>query len=121
MYFVIWLPSSLSLFRLFTGTLVHGLNRYLKGGQAPESLLGGGSLSGQLYSSLLDAVRNCSSKTHPSASAAQRRKRGGGRGRRGRGRGGREARGARTGGRGTEEINNKFALLMNEEESDDDW
>lgn len=117
MYFVIWLPSFL-FFRLFTGTLVHGLNRYLKGGQAPESLLGGGSLSGQLYSSLLDAVRNSSSKTHLSASAAQRRKRGGGRGRRGRGRGGR---GARTGGRGTEEINNKFALLMNEEESDDDW
>ncbi|XP_068558650.1 single-strand DNA endonuclease ASTE1 [Cebidichthys violaceus] len=101
---------------LYSGTLVHGLLRYLKGGRAAESLLVGGSMSGPLYSSLLDNVRNCSSKTHPSSSAARRGKRGGGRGRRGRGRGG-GGRGGR--GRGTEEINNRFALLMSEEESDD--
>ncbi|KAM3597110.1 uncharacterized protein V6R79_026150 [Siganus canaliculatus] len=100
---------------LFSGTLVHGLYRYLKGGQAAESLLFKGPLSGQLYSSLLDAVRNCSTKPHTS-SATGRRRRGGGRGRRGRGRGGR---GQRGGGRGTEEINNMFAALMSEEESDD--
>ncbi|KAM6904175.1 single-strand DNA endonuclease ASTE1 isoform 1-T2 [Lycodopsis pacificus] len=100
---------------LYSGTLVHGLLRYLKGGRAAESLLVGGSMSGPLYSSLLDTVRNCSSKTHPSSSAARRGKRGGGRGRRGRGGGG--GRGGR--GRGTEEINNRFALLMSEEESDD--
>ncbi|GLD65827.1 protein asteroid homolog 1-like protein [Lates japonicus] len=104
---------------LFSGTLVHGLIRYLKGGRAAESLLAGGSLSGQLYSSLLDAVRSCSSKAHPSASsAAGRGRRGRGRGRRGRRGGGRGARGGR---QGTEEINNRFALLMSEEESDDDW
>ncbi|XP_059205521.1 protein asteroid homolog 1 [Centropristis striata] len=104
---------------LYSGTLVHGLIRYLKGGRAAETLLAGGSLSGQLYSSLLDAVRNCSSKPHSSSSAAGRRKRGGGRGRRGRGRGG-GGRGGRGGGRGSEEINNRFALLMSEEESDED-
>ncbi|XP_018553096.1 protein asteroid homolog 1 [Lates calcarifer] len=104
---------------LFSGTLVHGLIRYLKGGRAAESLLAGGSLSAQLYSSLLDAVRSCGSKVHPSASSAARRgRRGRGRGRRGRRGGGR---GARGGGQGTEEINNRFALLMSEEESDDDW
>ncbi|XP_078124671.1 single-strand DNA endonuclease ASTE1 isoform X1 [Sander vitreus] len=110
------LPES-HLSWLYSGTLVHGLLRYLKEGRAAESLLSGGFMSGQLYSSLLDAVRNCSSKTQPSSSAAGRRKRGGGRGRRGRGGRGR---GARGGGRGTEEINNRFALLMSDEESDDD-
>lgn len=110
--------------RLFSGTLVHGLLRYLKGGQGPESLLTGGFLSGQLYSCLLDAVRSCSTKMNPSfpSRGARGRGRGGGggrgRGRRGRGRGGgREATG---GGRGSEEINNRFALLMSEEEFDDD-
>ncbi|XP_045915111.1 protein asteroid homolog 1 [Micropterus dolomieu] len=101
---------------LYSGTLVHGLIKYLKGGRAAESLLAGGSVSGQLYVSLLDAVWNCSSKTHQSSSAAGRRKRGGGRGRRGRGGGGR---GARGGGRGTGEINNRFAFLMVNEEFDD--
>ncbi|XP_029298556.1 protein asteroid homolog 1 [Cottoperca gobio] len=101
---------------LYSGTLVHGLLRYLKGGRAAESLLAGGSFSRQLYSSLLDTVRNCSSKTHPSSSAAARRKRGGGQGRRGVGGG---ERGGRGGGGGTEEINNRFALLMSDEESDD--
>lgn len=113
--------ASLSLsvcLRLFSGTLVHGLIRYLKGGQAAESLLAGGSFSGHLYSSLLHAVKNGSSRSHPSSSAAGRRKRGGGRGRRGRGGRGR---GARGGGRATEEMNNRFAFLMSEEESDDDW
>ncbi|KAM8840149.1 single-strand DNA endonuclease ASTE1 isoform 1-T3 [Spinachia spinachia] len=95
---------------LYSGTLVHGLLGYLKGGRAAESLLVADSMSGPLYSSLLDTVRSCSSKTHPPSSAAGRGKRGGGRGRRGRGRGGR--------GRGTEDINNRFALLMSDEESD---
>ncbi|XP_041664346.1 protein asteroid homolog 1 [Cheilinus undulatus] len=100
---------------LFSGTLVHGLLRNLKGGKTPESLLSGGYLSGQLYRCLLDAVRNCSSRNQPSSSAAGRKRRGGGRGRRGRG-----GRGGRGGGSGTEEINNRFALLMSEEEFDDD-
>ncbi|CAK6949565.1 protein asteroid homolog 1 [Scomber scombrus] len=104
---------------LFSGTLVHGLFRYQKGGRAAESLLPGGSLSGQLYFSLLDAVKSCSSKTHSSSSAAGRGRRGRGRGRGSRGRGG-GRRGAGGGGRGTEEINNRFALLMSEEEFDDD-
>lgn len=115
------LPLSLFL-RLFSGTLVHGLHRYLKGGRAAESLLAGGSLSEHLYSSLLDAVRSSSSKAHLSSSAAGRgrRGRGRGRGRRGRGRGG-GRRGAVGGGRGTDEINNRFELLMSEEEFDYDW
>ncbi|XP_035537243.1 protein asteroid homolog 1 [Morone saxatilis] len=106
---------------LFSGTLLHGLLRHLIGGRTADSFFFGGSLSGQLYSSLLEAVVNCISKTHPYCSAG-RGKRGGGRGRRGRGgrgRGARGARGARGGGRETEEINNRFALLMNEEEYDD--
>uniref|UniRef100_A0A3Q4H657 Asteroid homolog 1 n=1 Tax=Neolamprologus brichardi TaxID=32507 RepID=A0A3Q4H657_NEOBR len=105
---------------LFSGTLVHGLVRYLKGGRDAESLLPGGSLSAQLYSSLLKAVRNCSSKATHSSSESGRRGRGRGRGGRGRrGRGGR-GRGAQGGGRDANEINNRFALLMSEEESDDD-
>ncbi|KAF3707536.1 Protein asteroid -like protein 1 [Channa argus] len=104
---------------LFSGTLLHGLLGYLKGGRTAETLLAGGSLSVQLYSSLLDAVRNCSSKADLSTAEIGRRKRGRGRGRRGRRGGGR---GARGGGQGaTEEINNRFASLMVEEESDDDW
>uniref|UniRef100_A0A3Q0SB64 Asteroid homolog 1 n=1 Tax=Amphilophus citrinellus TaxID=61819 RepID=A0A3Q0SB64_AMPCI len=102
---------------LFSGTLLHGLVRYLKGGRAAESLLSGGCLSGQLYSSLLDAVRNCSSKATRSSSESGRRGRGRGRGRRGRRGGGR---GAQGGERDAKEINNRFALLMSEEESDDD-
>ncbi|XP_020487401.2 protein asteroid homolog 1 isoform X1 [Labrus bergylta] len=110
---------------LFSGTLLHGLLRPLKGGQAPESLLAGGHLSRQLYLCLLVAVKNCSSKNHPSSAAGAARRRGRGRGRRGRGGGGRGGRGARGGGgggggRGAEEINNRFALLMSEEEFDDD-
>ncbi|XP_030267781.1 protein asteroid homolog 1 [Sparus aurata] len=105
---------------LFSGTLVHGLLRHLKGGQPAEALLVGSPFSSQLFFSLLDAVRNCSSKSHPPSAAAGRRRRGGGRGRRGRG--GRGARGSRGGGgRGTEEINNRFALLMSEEEFDDEY
>lgn len=114
------LPLSL---RLFSGTLVHGLVRYLKGGRNAESLLPGGSLSAQLYSSLLNAMRNCSSKATHSSSESGRRGRGrgqGGRGRGRRGRGGRGGRGAQGGGRDANEINNRFALLMSEEESDDD-
>ncbi|KAL6099901.1 aste1 [Pungitius sinensis] len=100
---------------LFSGTLVHGLLGYLKGGRAAESLLVEGSTSGSLYAFLLDTVRSCSSRTNPPPSAAGRGKRGGGRGRRGRGRGG-GGRGGR--GRGIEEINNRFALLMSDEEFD---
>ncbi|KAG8005161.1 Protein asteroid-like protein 1 [Nibea albiflora] len=105
---------------LYSGTLVHGLLRYLKGGRPPESLLVGGYLSGQLYSCLLDAVKNCSSKSHHHSSSTAGRRRRGGSGRGRRGRGGR-GRGARGGGRETEDVNNRFALLMSEEESDDDY
>ncbi|XP_069551045.1 single-strand DNA endonuclease ASTE1 isoform X1 [Brachyistius frenatus] len=96
---------------LFCGTLVHGLLRYLKGGQSAESILTGGHFSWQLYSSLLDAVRNCSFKANPSSSASGRKRRGRGRGGRG-GRGG----GAHGVGRDTEDINNRFSLLMSGEE-----
>ncbi|XP_008299462.1 protein asteroid homolog 1-like [Stegastes partitus] len=102
---------------LFSGTLVHGLVRSLKGGRAAESLLSGGSFAVQLYSSLLDAVRKCSTKANPSSAASGRKRgRGRGRGRRGRGGGGR---GAQAGGR-DDEMNNRFSLLMSEEEYDDD-
>nr|XP_020462468.1 protein asteroid homolog 1-like [Monopterus albus] len=100
---------------LFSGTLLHGLLRYLNGGQAAESLLTRGSLSGQLYSPLLDAVRNCSTKANPASSAAGRKKRGGGRGRRGRRGGGRGASGWS---QETEEITNRFALLMSDQDYD---
>ncbi|KAM6900018.1 single-strand DNA endonuclease ASTE1 [Xenentodon cancila] len=100
---------------LFSGTLVHGLFRYLKGGRAAESLVREGSLSRQLFSCLLDAVRDCSIKANQALSGSGKKKRGRGR----RGRAG-SRRGAQGGGRDTEEINNRFALLMNEEEDYDD-
>ncbi|KAM3858446.1 single-strand DNA endonuclease ASTE1 [Diretmus argenteus] len=97
---------------LFSGSLVHGLVRSLRGGQPAESFLAGGSLCRQLYCSLLDAVKNCKPKAHPSSAASSgRKKRGSRRGRKGRGGGGQ---------RGTEELNNRFSLLMSEEEFDDD-
>lgn len=112
------LPLSIFL-SLFSGTLVHGLYRYLKSGRSAESLLAGGSLSGQLYFSLLDAVINCSFKANPSSFTTGTRGRDGGRGRRRRRRGGR---GSRGGGQvASEEINNRFALLMSEEDYVDDW
>ncbi|KAM4630119.1 single-strand DNA endonuclease ASTE1 isoform 2-T3 [Polymixia lowei] len=101
---------------LFSGSLVHGLLRSLNRGRPAESFLAGSSLSGQLYCSLVDTVRTCSSKTtyHSSAlSASGRRVRGSRRGRRGRGGGGGR-------GRGMEEVNNRFALLLSEEEFDDE-
>lgn len=103
-------------FRLFSGTLVHGLLRYLKSGQPAESLLAGGSLSEQLYSSVMDAVKNNSAKVRPNPVAAGRGKRGGGVGAGGRGRRGRRAggRGTRGGGAGAEEMSNRFSLLMRE-------
>ncbi|XP_043994309.1 protein asteroid homolog 1 isoform X1 [Gambusia affinis] len=99
---------------LFSGTLVHGLFRYLKGGSPVESLLPGGSLSGQLCFCLLDAVKDCSLKANPSGFGLGKKKRGRGRGRRGRGGRGQ----SQGGGRVSEEINNRFALLMSEEEED---
>ncbi|KAK5855191.1 hypothetical protein PBY51_005320 [Eleginops maclovinus] len=104
---------------LYSGTLVHGLLRFLKGGQAAESFIAGSSFSVHLYSSLLDAVRSRNSKSHPSSTAGGRGRRGGGRGRRGRGRGG-GGRGGRGVGRGSEEVNNRFALLMSDDEYDGD-
>lgn len=103
--------------RLFSGTLVHGLLRSLKGGTAAEYLLGGGSLSRQLYFSLLDAARDCSSEAHHPSFAAGRRRRGRQRGRQGRG--ARGTRGMYRGGRSTEELDNMFAALMNDD--DDYW
>ncbi|XP_007547617.1 protein asteroid homolog 1 [Poecilia formosa] len=102
---------------LFSGTLVHGLFRYLKEGWPVESLLPGGSLSGQLCFCLLDAVKGCSLKANPSSFGSGKKNRGRGR----RGRGGRGGRGwSRGGGRGSEEINNRFALLMSEEEEEEE-
>uniref|UniRef100_A0A8C5HL31 Asteroid domain-containing protein n=1 Tax=Gouania willdenowi TaxID=441366 RepID=A0A8C5HL31_GOUWI len=89
---------------IFSGTLVHGLFRSLKGGQAAESLLASGSLSSQLYSSLLNAAKN-GRRPNPS-SASQRRSRG--QGGRGRQRGGRRVAG---GARGVNELSNRFAFL----------
>ncbi|XP_061598632.1 protein asteroid homolog 1 [Cololabis saira] len=101
---------------LFSGTLVHGFYKYLKGGRVAEALVPEGSLSGQLYSILLDAARDCSIKANQSAAGSGKKKRGRGRGRRGRAG---SRRGAQGGGRDTEEINNRFALLMSEEEEYD--
>uniref|UniRef100_A0A3P9KS65 Asteroid domain-containing protein n=1 Tax=Oryzias latipes TaxID=8090 RepID=A0A3P9KS65_ORYLA len=113
MYFNLFnnLTSFLSLLRIFSGSLAHGLLTYLKGGKPAESLLTEGSFYRQLYVILLDAVRNCNIKANPRSSASNKRRRG----RRGRQRGGR---GALGGGKGAEEISNRFALLMSEEEDD---
>lgn len=110
--------------RLFSGTLVHGLFRYLKAGQTAESLLPGGTLAAQLYFPLLAAVRKCSSKMQEHSSAGARGNRGRYRGRQRRSgceRGGR--RGAFRGRGGTSELSNMFAALMKDDESDehDDW
>ena len=83
----------------------------MKGGRAAESLLPEASISGQLYSCLLDAARDCSVKANAPSSGPGRKKRGRGRGRRGRG--------ARGGGIEAEDMNNRFALLLSEEDEDD--
>lgn len=100
---------------LFSGSLVHGLVRYLKEGRAPESLMHKSSLSEHLYSSLLDAVNKCLFKGHQASSASGRGRR------RGRRRKRDSACGAETvgGNRASEEINNRFALLMSGEEDDE--
>ncbi|XP_024152354.1 protein asteroid homolog 1 [Oryzias melastigma] len=97
---------------IFSGSLVHGLLRYLNGGRPAESLLTEGCFYRRLYTILLDAVRDCGIRANPRSSASSRRRRG----RRGGHRGGR---GARGGGRGAEEITNRFALLMSEEEEEE--
>lgn len=109
--------------RLFSGTLVHGLFRYLKAGQAAESLLPGGTLAAQLYWPVLAAVGKCSSKVQQHSSAGARGKRGQQRGRQGRGRCERGGRGAHRGRGGTRELSNMFAALMNDDEFDEanDW
>ncbi|CAL8362310.1 unnamed protein product [Arctogadus glacialis] len=92
---------------LFSGSLVHGLLKNLSAGRSTESLLGEGPLSGKLYCTLLDAVRNCSSITPESSGGGakrNRRRRGG----RGRGRGG--------GGEGETDLSNRFAFLTTEED-----
>ncbi|XP_045076476.1 protein asteroid homolog 1-like [Coregonus clupeaformis] len=98
---------------LFSGSLVHGLVGRLRGGCSPESVLAAAPLSGHIYRSLLAALENCTLNTLPSSSG--RRKRGNGRRGRGRGRG-------RGGGEGgapsSQEINNRFALLMTEEDEE---
>ena len=96
--------------RLFSGSLVHGLLKSLSAGRSAESLLGGGPLSGKLYCTLLDTLRNCSSSTRDSSGgggAKRNRRRRGGRGR-GRGGGG--------GGEVEGDLSNRFAFLMTEEE-----
>uniref|UniRef100_A0A8C6SG10 Asteroid homolog 1 n=1 Tax=Neogobius melanostomus TaxID=47308 RepID=A0A8C6SG10_9GOBI len=100
---------------LFSGTLVHGLAKYLKGGQVPENLMHKSSLSEHLYASLLDVVNKCIFKGHPASSG---RGRGRKRGRRGK-RDGTYGAVAGRGNRATEEINNRFALLMSEEDDDE--
>ncbi|CAL8296423.1 unnamed protein product [Lota lota] len=92
---------------LFSGSLVHGLLNTLSAGRTAESLLGGGPLSGQLYCSLLDALRNCSSVTQDSSGGRGAKRNRRGRRGRGRGRGG--------GGEGEADLSNRFAFLMNEE------
>lgn len=95
---------------LYSGTLVHVLHRRLKGGQAAETLLGAAPLSSQLYCTLLVATRNRSSKPQPSATTQGRTR---SRKHRGRGTGGdRGAKGAESV-MGTEDVSNRFALLMN--------
>ncbi|XP_033831386.1 protein asteroid homolog 1 [Periophthalmus magnuspinnatus] len=100
---------------LFSGTLVHGLAKYFKEGHAPESLLHKYTSCEQLYSSLLDTVNRSVLKSHPVSSASGRRKRSG----RGRKRGSARGRGAGRGNIATEEVNNRFAMLMSEEDDDD--
>lgn len=111
--------------RLFSGTLVHGLFRYLKAGQAAESLLPGGTLAAQLYCPLLAAARKCSYKIQQQqrSSAGAKRNRGRQRGRQGRGGCERGGRGACRGRGGIRELGNMFATLMNDDEfdKDDDW
>lgn len=80
-----------------------------------DSLLPFGSLSGQLYSCVLNAVKDCSSKANPACLGSEKKKRGRGRGRRGRGERGQSQRGGRV----SEEIINRFALLMSDEDYDD--
>ncbi|XP_028847321.1 protein asteroid homolog 1 isoform X2 [Denticeps clupeoides] len=108
---------------LFSGTLLHGVELLLRQGTRPESLLAGDALPAQLYSCLLDAVlRALGEESTPSSSSASSSSRNvhGGRTRpRGRGRGrGRGSRGPRAA--ATSDLENRFALLMSEEDEDEE-
>ncbi|XP_061615317.1 protein asteroid homolog 1 [Phyllopteryx taeniolatus] len=103
------LLPEVSLLHLFSGTMVHGVLNYLKSGGTVEHMLP--EFSFALYSTLLHAVKNCSSKPRPSSGGAGRG-RGGERGRRGRGAVGQtrgRGRGPRR--RGNDGISNRFAAL----------
>ncbi|XP_073677383.1 single-strand DNA endonuclease ASTE1 [Garra rufa] len=108
---------------VFSGTLLHGLEAAIRGGQQCESLLAGDAVAWQLYSILLEAL------TGPPVSATanggrgegqrQAQQRGRGQGGRGRGNEGR-GRGNRGGSRGNRSrgmtssdsaLDNRFALL----------
>uniref|UniRef100_A0AAV2K860 Uncharacterized protein n=1 Tax=Knipowitschia caucasica TaxID=637954 RepID=A0AAV2K860_KNICA len=90
---------------VFSGTLVHGLAKYLKEGRTPESMLHKSILSEQLFSSLLDTVNKCViRKTTPKSASSKRS------GRRRKG-------GSARGNTATKEINNRFALLKDEEDT----
>lgn len=115
-----WILSSLGR-SLFSGTLVHGVHRRLRGGQAAEALLETSPQSWQLYSALLVAARNRSSNPHhpgtTEGTTRGRGPRGRGRGRGGRGGGGGRGRGKRganvaEAATGVEDVSNRFALLM---------
>lgn len=113
--------------RVFSGTLLHGLEAAIRGGHQCEALLAGDAVAWQLYSILLEAL------TGPAVSATASRGRAGGqrqaqqrgRGQGGRGRGnerrGRGNRGGRRGNssRGTTSsdiaVHNRFALLTSDD------
>ncbi|XP_057683288.1 uncharacterized protein aste1b isoform X2 [Corythoichthys intestinalis] len=95
------------LSRLFSGSLVHGILSFLKEGGKVSHVLT--EVASNIYSTLLHAVKNCSTKGQPSP-VMEVMGRGGGRRGRGRGRGG-QSRGRGQGRRGAEEISNRFAVL----------
>ncbi|XP_063042214.1 protein asteroid homolog 1 [Engraulis encrasicolus] len=115
---------------LYSGTLIHAIQAALQEGKSAEDLLAQDPFPGQLFSALKEATQpkpggssNPAAHQGVSSSGRGRRGRGGrgqGRGQLTRGGGGRGGgRGQRSGG-GDSGINNRFAMLMSDEDNDDD-
>ncbi|XP_062385135.1 protein asteroid homolog 1 [Sardina pilchardus] len=121
---------------LFSGTLLHAVQAALRQGVPVEALLAGDPLPGQLFSSLMEATQQLGDpgpNGPPGSSSSGVRSRGRGKrkqppqgrgqgprgrsqGQRGRGQGQR-GRGQRADDRG---LNNRFAMLMSDEDEDDE-
>lgn len=105
--------------RLFSGTLLHGLEPVLRGGNHAEALLAGSHVALQLYSILFEAILDSGVQHHAAQHTANGRQRRQGKsqqGGRGRGRGNRRTKSMNA----TSNLTNRFGILSVDDECDED-